>query len=122
VRPNGRPHVVPRWAVYVDGKVYYDGSPETRHAQNIVQNPYVSLHLESGDQALIAEGMAKPAGKPEPELAKRIAEAYCAKYESAGYAPKPDQWDHGGLYEFAPHKVLAWTKFNEDSTKFILER
>ena len=23
VYPDGRPHVVPRWAVYVDGKIYY---------------------------------------------------------------------------------------------------
>jgi hypothetical protein len=121
VRPNGRPHVIPRWAVYIDGKVYYDGSPETRHAQNIAQNPYVSLHLESGDQVIIAEGMVKPAGKPDPELAKQIAVAYSTKYKDFGYAPEPNQWDGGGLYEFTPRKILAWTKFNEDPTKFILD-
>jgi uncharacterized pyridoxamine 5'-phosphate oxidase family protein len=120
VRPDGRPHVIPRWAVYVDGKIYYDGSPETRHAQNIVQNPQVSLHLESGDQVIIAEGLSKAAGKPKPELARQIAKAYCAKYEQFDYAPKPDQWDAGGLYEFTPHKVLAWTQFTEDPTKFVL--
>ena len=121
VRPDGRPHVVPRWAVYLNGKIYYDGSPETRHAQNLVQNPHVSLHLESGDQVIIAEGLSKPAGKPEPKLAQQIAEAYCAKYKQFGYAPQPDQWDSGGLYEFTPQKVLAWTKFNEDPTKFIFD-
>jgi nitroimidazol reductase NimA-like FMN-containing flavoprotein (pyridoxamine 5'-phosphate oxidase superfamily) len=121
VRPNGRPHVIPRWAVFIDGKIYYDGSPETRHAQNIVQNPHVALHLESGDQALIAEGVAKPAGKPAAKLAKRIAQAYSAKYKDFGYDPEPNQWDDGGLYEFTPHKILAWTKFNEDPTKFVLD-
>jgi nitroimidazol reductase NimA-like FMN-containing flavoprotein (pyridoxamine 5'-phosphate oxidase superfamily) len=44
-RPDGRPHVIPRWAVWVDGKIYYDGSPETRHAKNITVNPNISLHL-----------------------------------------------------------------------------
>jgi len=121
VRPNGRPHVIPRWAVYLDGKIYYDGSPETRHAQNIARNPHVSLHLESGDQVIIAEGQSKPAGKPEAELAQKIATAYCLKYEQFGYAPQPDQWDEGGLYEFTPQKILAWTQFNQDPTKFILE-
>lgn len=121
VRPNNRPHVVPRWAVYVEGKVYYDGSPETRHARNVAENPHVSVHLESGEKALIAEGTCRAAGKPDPELAKEIAAAYQVKYKPLGYAPKPDQWDQGGLYEFTPRKVLVWTKFNEDPTKFILD-
>ena len=40
--PAGRPHVVPRWAVFMDGKIYYDGSPETRHARNIESNPNIT--------------------------------------------------------------------------------
>jgi len=120
VRPDGRPHAIPRWGVFVEDKFYYDGSPETRHARNIVENPRVALHLESGDQAIIAEGTAMPAGKPAPELAVKIAAAYCAKYASLGYAPQPDQWNEGGLYVFTPQKVLAWTTFNVDPTKFVL--
>ncbi len=119
VRPDGRPHVVPRWGVFVDGKIYYDGSPETRHARNIAENPQVALHLESGDEAIIAEGTSVPAGKPAPELAERLASGFCAKYERHGYAPKPDQWDTGGLYVFTPQKVLAWTVFFENPTKFV---
>lgn len=38
VYPDGRPHVVPRWGAFLDDKFYYDGSPETRHAQNIMKN------------------------------------------------------------------------------------
>jgi hypothetical protein len=120
VYPDGRPHVIPRWAVYVDGKIYYDGSPETRHARNIAQNPRVALHLESGDQALIVEGTAGEAGKPSTELAVEIAAAYCAKYTQFGYCPKPDQWDEGGLFVFTPQKVLTWTNFVEDPTRFTL--
>jgi pyridoxamine 5'-phosphate oxidase-like protein len=121
VRPNGHPHVIPRWGVYIDDKFYYDGSPETRHAQNIVENPHISLHLESGDEVIISEGTSKPAGRPSPELAIKIAEAYRSKYALMGYAPKADQWNDGGLYEFTPRKVLAWTSFTEDPTKFEFE-
>jgi hypothetical protein len=121
VRPNGRPHTIPRWGVFLEGKFYYDGSPETRHARNLVANPYVTLHLESGDQAVIAEGISAPAGKPAPELAEKLAAAYCAKYEPHGYAPKPNQWDEGGLYVFTPRKVLAWTVFFENPTKFVFD-
>lgn len=119
-RPNGRPHVVPRWGVFLDGRFYYDGSPETRHARNLEHNPAVALHLESGEQALIAEGESHAAAKPTPELAQRLAEALGAKYGEMGYAPTPDQWDEGGLFVFTPRQVIAWTSFTQNPTKFVL--
>lgn len=120
-RPDGRPHVVPRWAVYVDGRIYYDGSPETRHAQNIGGNPHVSVHLESGDQVIILEGTTNPAGKPHLDLANRLVEAYRKKYAAVGYSPEPNQWDGGGLYVFTPSQCIAWTSFTENPTKFVFE-
>ena len=39
----------------------------------------------------------------------------------AGYAPKPDQWNEGGLFVFSPRQILAWTVFFENPTKFIFE-
>jgi nitroimidazol reductase NimA-like FMN-containing flavoprotein (pyridoxamine 5'-phosphate oxidase superfamily) len=121
VRPDGRPHAVPKWAVYVDAKIYFDGSPETRHARNIAQNPQVVLHLESGEDVIIVEGTAKEYGKPAAELALQIAQAYAQKYADRGYAPEPDQWDEGGLFEITPHTVIAWTQFTDDPTRFTLE-
>lgn len=120
VRPNGRPHVIPRWGVYLDGKFYYDGSPETRHARNLESNPQASLHLESGSNVVIMEGVAQPAGKPDPEFAVRLAEAYRAKYAGEGYSPEPTQWDGGGLFVFTPRQCIAWTVFFENPTKFVL--
>ncbi len=119
VRPNGHPHAIPRWGVFVRRKFYYDGSPETRHARNLVHNPHVALHLESGDQALIVEGSSQEAGRPAPDLAAELAQAYRIKYQSFGYAPEPNQWDEGGLFVFTPRKVLAWTNFMDDPTRFI---
>src|SRR5574338_472040 len=67
-RLDGRPHVVPRWCAYIDGRIYYDGSPETQHARNIKHNPNVAFHLEDGEKAIILEGTSAEAGKPDPEL------------------------------------------------------
>jgi hypothetical protein len=122
VRPNGHPHAVPKWGVWVDGRLYFDGSPETRHARNIAENPNVSVHLESGDEAIILDGTARAHPKPAPELGEKLARAYSAKYGDLGYAPEPDQWDNGGLYEVTPYTALAWTKFTDDPTKFTLEK
>lgn len=121
VRPDGRPHVIPRWAVFVDGKIYYDGSPETRHNRNIEINPRISVHLENGTEAIMLEGTSTVAGKPSPELGKKLSEQYKKKYKALGYAPEPDSWNGGGLYVFTPHQCIAWSKFNEDPTKFIFE-
>lgn len=120
VRPNGHPHVVPRWGVFLDNKFYYDGSPETRHARNIMENPHVTLNLESGSQAIILEGTVRPAGKPTPELGKKLAQAY-KKYKELGYAPKPNSWDKGGLYVFTPRQCIAWSNFTQNPTKFVFE-
>jgi len=121
VRADGRPHAVPRWGVFLDNKLYYDGSPETRHALNIMKNPNVSLHLESGEQAIIMEGTSQAAEKPEPEFAQRLAKAIGEKYGAMGYAPEPNQWDQGGLFVFIPRQCIAWSKFTDNPTKFVFE-
>jgi nitroimidazol reductase NimA-like FMN-containing flavoprotein (pyridoxamine 5'-phosphate oxidase superfamily) len=121
VRPNSRPHAVPKWAVYLQGKLYFDGSPETRHARNIAKNPNVIVHLESGEDVVIVEGVAKESGRPDPELAAQIARAYTQKYADRGYAPQPEQWNEGGLFEIELRTVIAWTQFTDDPTRFVLE-
>lgn len=121
VRPDGRPHSVPKWGVWVKGRFYFDGSPETRHARNIARNPYVTVHLESGDDVVILEGTARAVEKPAAQLAARVARAYGEKYAGEGYAPAADQWNEGGLFEVNPRSVLAWTKFTDDPTKFEFE-
>lgn len=120
-RPDGRPHTVPRWAVYVDGNIYYDGSPETRHNRNIEINPNVTVHLESGDHVVILEGTSAPAGKPSEELDAKLVEAYRKKYAQHGYSPDPHQWDEGGLYVFTPRQCITWTSFVDNPTKFTFE-
>ncbi len=121
VRPDGRPHAVPKWGVWLNDRVYFDGSSETRHARNIAANPQVVVHLESGDQVVIIEGICTPSPRPSSELGQALARGYARKYAAFNYSPRPDQWDNGGLYEVAPQTVLAWTKFTDDPTKFTLE-
>lgn len=118
VRPDGRPHSVPKWGVWVDNRFYFDGSPATRHARNIARNPHVNVHLESGDHAVIVEGSAAAISQPDPTLAEQIARAYTIKYAALGYSPAPDQWDQGGLFVVIPQSVLAWTQFTDNPTKF----
>jgi hypothetical protein len=120
-RPDGRPHVVPRWGAWIDGRLWYDGSPQTIHVRNLSANPACVLHLEDGWQSVIVEGTSVPADPPGLEFGARIADALTAKYADRGYSPGPDSWegpDAGGLTVFSPLKALAWTDFPRDVTRF----
>jgi len=122
VRPDGRPHAMPVWGVWLDGLLYIEGSSQTRRSRNLAHNPAVAVHLESGDQVVIIEGEAREVGKPDPQLATRLSQAYSTKYDYANYHPGPNSWDNGGLHAIEPHVVFAWSSFPKDTTRWELER
>jgi nitroimidazol reductase NimA-like FMN-containing flavoprotein (pyridoxamine 5'-phosphate oxidase superfamily) len=122
ITPQHKPHAVPKWGVWVEQCFYFDGSPETKHARNIQQNPAVVVHLESGEQPVIVNGRCRAVDRPEPELAGALAAAYREKYAALGYAPQANQWENGGLFVVVPQTVLAWTQFTEDPTKFTFPK
>lgn len=120
-RPDGRPHVVPRWGVWMGGRFWYDGAVDTVHVKNLNENPECVLHLEDGRQAVIAEGRSEAAAPPGSEFGSRLAVEISAKYGKLGYSPEPDAWqgpNAGGLRVFTPVKVLAWFEFPTDVTRF----
>ena len=118
-RPDGRPHVTPVWGVWHAGCFYFDGSPKTRRVRNLTINPAVVVHLESGDEVVILEGQARQVASPPRALTEPLSAAYCNKYAELGYAPDPDQWDGGDLFEVRPVKVMAWTKFPDNVTRWV---
>jgi hypothetical protein len=122
-RPDGRPHVVPRWGVWLEGRFWYDGSPNTVHVRNLIRNAACVLHLEDGAQAVIVEGTAGPSEPLPSDRGRLLSERFSAKYADLGYTPGPDSWsgaDAGGLVVFRPHKAMAWFDFPGDVTRFML--
>jgi hypothetical protein len=118
-RPDGRPHAMPAWAVWVDDALYFDGSPETRRGRNLAHNPAITVHLESGQHVVILEGDALEAGKPTPDLAQRLVAAFENKYATSdNYHPTPDQWDGGGLWVLRPTVAFGWRDFPNSLTRW----
>jgi hypothetical protein len=118
-RPDGRPHAMPAWAVWLDGELFFEGSPQTRRARNLAVSPAIVVHLESGDEVVILEGEAREVGKPERALAERLAAAFTDKYASThDYRPTPEQWDGGGLWAMRPRVAFGWSKFPSDTTRW----
>jgi Pyridoxamine 5'-phosphate oxidase len=123
-RPDGRPHVVPRWGVWIDGAFHYDGSPETRHVRNLEANPHCVLHLESGERVTVLEGRSIEPAPVGGDLGERLSAEYARKY-GPDYTPGPDAWSGdraGGLRIIRPEKVIAWSTFPGDVTRFTFER
>jgi nitroimidazol reductase NimA-like FMN-containing flavoprotein (pyridoxamine 5'-phosphate oxidase superfamily) len=119
VRPDGRPHAMPAWAVWIGGALYFEGSPRTRRAGNLAANASIVVHLESGDEVVILEGEARDATKPDRALAERLAEAFTAKYAPThDYRPGPDQWDRGGLWVLRPSVAFGWSEFPSTATRW----
>ncbi len=118
VRPDGSPHVVPRWGVWLAGRFFYDGSPTTRHARNLAENPACTLNLESGTEVVIVEGVSEPTRAPADGLGAQLSIAF-QKYHDLGYAPGPESWvDGGGLMVLTPRIAMAWFAFPKDCTRF----
>jgi len=78
----------------------------------------VAVHLESGDEAVMLEGEVHEVKSAPRELTEKLSKAYTKKYSERGYAPSPDSWDNGGLYEVTVRVAFAWTKFPDSATRW----
>jgi hypothetical protein len=114
-RADGRPHVVPLDGVWVDDVWWYGGAPETVHIRNVTERPQAVMHLPDPMQPVIVEGVVQRVTL-ETELAQRLADVSNVKYAHYGMENTADTYRKAlGLF---PDRVLAWTAFPKDATRF----
>lgn len=109
VGPDERPHVVPVWGVWVDGTLYFGGGPDTRWSRNLAANPQVTVHLESGDDVVIVEGVVGRITDPSHTLVKPLDDAYEAKYQMRHGTP---------FWVLRPRVAFAWIDFPNNATRW----
>lgn len=97
-RPDGRPHCVPVWGVWVEGAFYFGTDDATRTGRNLHANPSVVVHLESGDDVVILEGVAE---RVSGEQLAAVSAASAAKYGM------PEDGGESAL-RLRPQLALAW--------------
>jgi hypothetical protein len=112
-RPDGRPHTVPVDGLWVDDRWYFSGSPQAVHQRNLHTNSEIVVHLSDAMKAVIVEGVATRRMVASSD-ARRLAAASKGKY---GYAP-PLRAYTSGIWGLEPRRVLAWTNFPQDATRF----
>ena len=55
-RPDGRPHVMIVWALWMNGAIYFSTGKQTRKAQNLAKDPHCTMCNENAGEAVILEG------------------------------------------------------------------
>ena len=107
VRPDGRPHAVPIWFVWHDGRLFFATDADTVKVRNVAERPEVAAVIERGGQegashAVIIQGTATrlaPEDMPPGALL-----AFRTKYA----------WDPAGragsaaLFAVTPRSLRAW--------------
>jgi nitroimidazol reductase NimA-like FMN-containing flavoprotein (pyridoxamine 5'-phosphate oxidase superfamily) len=109
VRPDGRPHVTPLIAVWLDGALYFCTGADERKGKNLAQNPHCIL--TTGCNALgegldvVVEGDAVQV--TDDAQLRRIADAYVSKYGSDWRFEVSDgAFVHEGAHEGSPVLVF----------------
>jgi hypothetical protein len=111
VRPDGRPHAMPIWGVWLDDAVFFSTGDNSVKARNLAADPRLVVHSESGDDAVILEGVAVR-DPLSPDLHGRLVAAYAAKYDMKPEdLPGPDGW-----YALRPATALAWQERDYPNT------
>lgn len=110
--PDGRPHAMPVWGVWLGDGLRFSTSAASRKGRNLARDPRVVVHLESGDEVVILEGEVEETTLDDP-----LADAYEAKYE---YRPSSSAGKEGPWYVLRPGVAYAWLErdYPRTATRF----
>jgi hypothetical protein len=99
-RPDGRPHTRPVWGVWRDGAVWF--STGSMAVSNLAALPAATVHLESGGEVVILEGVVRTVS--DPSLLTPVVAVYNGKY----------RWDldaarlPGPFFALEPDVAFGW--------------
>ena len=80
-RPNGAPHVMPVWGLWLDEFFYFSTGAKSRKARNLAANSHCVICTENAAQAVILEGRTKKFSlRRNRAFFKRFVADYKKKY------------------------------------------
>ena len=115
VRPDGRPHTMIVWGIWLGNAYFFSTGATTRKAKNLAGNPQCIVCNDNVEEAVIVEGQARQLAVPEiPEPAFEI---YLKKY---GWKLDPEM---GPVFRVAPRVVFAMPEklFPAGATRWSFE-
>ncbi len=79
VKPDGSPHTMVVWALWMDGELLFSTGRQSRKARNLEKNPRCVMATERAEQAVIVEGIAEETR--DVELRRKFLKVYERKYK-----------------------------------------
>jgi hypothetical protein len=115
------PHAMPVWGVWLEGRFLFSTGAHTRKARNLASNARAVVHLESGAQVVVVEGVARRVS--DAEVIESFVSMYNPKY---GWNFTPADLGAGELFEIWPRKAFAWLgdegdDFSATGTRWVFE-
>ena len=116
VRPGGRAHTMPVWAVWHAGALWFSTGSESRKAKNLAARPDCSIATERGTSAVVLEGRA--ARLASTDAPAELPALYLAKYRE-GYPPTSPIFcvRPGIVFGFSE----AASEFGETATRWLFD-
>ena len=104
---------MPVWGVWAEGGVCFGTNPESVKGRNLAANPEAVIHLESGDDVVILEGVV--ALVDDAEAVERIGAIYNPKYDL--------DLDWTGAFRLRPRIAFTWLEsdFPATATRWVFE-
>ncbi|HZQ20415.1 MAG TPA: pyridoxamine 5'-phosphate oxidase family protein [Terriglobales bacterium] len=78
-RPDGRPHVMIVWALWMDGAIYFSTGAKTVKAGNLAKNPHCTMCTQNSSEAVIVEGVVET--ERNVEAIRKFVPLYERKYK-----------------------------------------
>ncbi len=104
VRPDGRPHVMPVWAVWENGRLWFSTGRRSRKARDLEAEPRCTVATDDARNPVVVDGLAVRVTGPG-EIASFVA-AMNRKYE-AGMTTDFQDPEVNGTYVVTPERVIA---------------
>ncbi len=106
VRPDGSPHTMVVWGLWLEGAFYFSTGKQSRKARNLAENPRCIVATERAEEAVIVEGEAQLT-KDTPQL--KFFDKYQKKYK----------WDMSAMQEEPVYQVRPQRAFGLYEKKFM---
>ena len=121
-RPDGRPHVMVIWALWLNGGLYFSTGKDTVKARNLANNPNCTMCSDNAAEAVILEGAV------QTEKSVEVIRDFISRYEKK-YKWKLDDMAEGLLSLKDPTFCLRprvafgmWEKkFASTATRWLFE-
>ena len=113
--PSGKPHAMPVWYAWQDGKILFHTGADSKKMRNLRKNDRITVVVDSKQapyKVVIVEGTAKQL-PGDSALSREVAIHYLGEKMGAAYAGRSAE--PGALVEVTPTKVISWDYAKESN-------